>query len=500
MSERLACLSGPYGRTIPLASPWLLSLVVIVVGLPSGLCGEEPATDEASAPDSKSVSYYEQIRPIFQAHCQGCHQPAKSSGGYIMTDFQAMLAGGELGLAAVVPGDPDASYLMEQITPVDGYAEMPKDKPPLSEAEVALIARWIQQGAEDDTPESARQRYDRNNPPAYSAAPVITALRVSPDGRTLAVSGYHEVLLLPMDAVLDGKRKIAARLVGMSERIESVAFSPDGQHLAVAGGSPGRFGEVQIWNLKTHELERSLPVGHDTCYGVTWSSDGKLVAFGCPDHTVRAIEVETGEQVFFNRAHNDWVMDTVFSTEQSHLVSVSRDRSMKLYELETQRFIDNITSITPGALQGGLHAVDRHPQRDELVIGGADGTPKIYRMFREKDRKIGDDFNRIHALPAMAGRVFDVSYSSDGKMVIAGSSDVGHGEVRVFSASDGKELVRAKDIDSPVFTVTFDEDGSHFFAGGLDGNLYVGLVDSGELVARFLPVPISQQEGIAEAQ
>ena len=40
--------------------------------------------------------------------------------------------------------------------------------------------------------------------------------------------------------------------------------------------------------------------------------------------------------------------------------------------------MDNITSITPGVLKGGIAAVDRHPTRDEIVIGGADGIPKVY--------------------------------------------------------------------------------------------------------------------------
>src|SRR5690606_18419904 len=137
------------------------------------------------------------------------------------------------------------------------------------------------------------------------------------------------------------------------------------------GGSPGRLGEVQIWDVEKRQLLLSLPVTHDTCYGGSWSPDGKLVAFGCPDKTIRGIEADTGKQVLFNGAHEDWVLDTVFSVKGDHVVSVSRDMSMKLVNVETQRFIDNITSITPGALKGGLHAVDRHPTKDELLIGGA---------------------------------------------------------------------------------------------------------------------------------
>src|SRR5690606_13538083 len=108
---------------------------------------------------------------------------------------------------------------------------------------------------------------------------------------------------------------------------------------------------------------------------------------GCADNSLRAIEADTGKQVLFQGAHNDWVLDTVWSVKGTHLVSVSRDMTMKLTEVATQRLEDNITSITPGALKGGLQAVDRHPAKDELLAGGSDGAPKVYRMFREKARK-----------------------------------------------------------------------------------------------------------------
>ncbi|MCA9051997.1 MAG: hypothetical protein KDA89_24835, partial [Planctomycetaceae bacterium] len=51
--------------------------------------------DEAGSPASSdvAVSYHKQIRPIFQARCQGCHQPARAraNGHYDMTDFAAMI-------------------------------------------------------------------------------------------------------------------------------------------------------------------------------------------------------------------------------------------------------------------------------------------------------------------------------------------------------------------------------------------------------------------------
>ena len=183
-----------------------LSLFVLGLLVPIALADELP-TDDAAAKPSR-ISYFKSIHPIFQAHCQGCHQPAKSSGDYVMTAFDQLIMGGESESAAIVPGKPDESYLVELITPVDGEAEMPQGKAPLSDQDVALIRTWIEQGALDDTPERARQQYDAKHPPVYTQPPVITSLDYSPDGNLLAVAGFHEVLLMSAD----GKKRVA-RLV-----------------------------------------------------------------------------------------------------------------------------------------------------------------------------------------------------------------------------------------------------------------------------------------------
>jgi len=453
---------------------------------------------------AEKVSYFKDVRPIFQQNCQGCHQPAKAQGGYVMTDHAGMLKAGDSEKPGIVAAKPKESFLLEEIRVHDGKAEMPKNGTPLTKDQYELIERWIVEGAADDTPASANAKLiDADHPPVYQSPPVVTSLAFSPDGALLAVAGYHEILIY---STTDWK--LDARLIGLSERVQSVAFSPDGTLLAAAAGDPGRFGEVQIWDVAKRKLKVSAPLTFDTLYGASWSPDGKLVAVGCIDNTVRAIDPKTGKQALQMGTHSDWVLGTTFSQDGQHIASVSRDMSMKLTEVSTQRFVDNVTSITPGALKGGLICLDARPMNekkmakvpddtpgapaktyDELLVGGADGIPRLYKMHRETKRVIGDDANKIRQYEPVLGRISALKFDREGKRFATASGLDGAGEVAVFDTDSGKKSNKAEKVNSPAFSVAWAPDGKRLASAGFAGKVWIHDPASGKLLSEFLVMP-----------
>jgi mono/diheme cytochrome c family protein len=118
-------------------------------GLPAGLpptATPAPAAspEPAETVDLANVTYVEDILPIFEERCSECHSGEDPEEQLELTRYRSALAGSQNG-PVIVPGDPENSYLVEQV--VSG--RMPKDRDPLPEHEIDLIIAWIEQGAPD---------------------------------------------------------------------------------------------------------------------------------------------------------------------------------------------------------------------------------------------------------------------------------------------------------------------------------------------------------------
>lgn len=93
------------------------------------------------------IDFESQIAPIFEERCWFCHGEDEQESG-LRLDLRAhMLKGGDSGLAAIVPGKPEKSYLIDVVKHLDPDAKMPPDEDQIPEAEIQLLENWIQQGA-----------------------------------------------------------------------------------------------------------------------------------------------------------------------------------------------------------------------------------------------------------------------------------------------------------------------------------------------------------------
>jgi len=310
---------------------------------------------------------------------------------------------------------------------------------------------------------------------------VVTALAYSPDGNTLAVSGVREVLLYDT-----ANYELEARLVGKARRIESLTYTADGKILGMAGGSAAQFGEVQLWDTATNTLIKAMRSSYDTIYGLSFSPDASRVAFGCSDQTVRVLSVEDEKELIKFDNHSDWVFGTIFSTDGSHFVSAGRDTALKLVEVDTGSFVDDINSSNKG--YGEINTIARHPTEDWVLNGGEDRIPRLYKIFREIRRDVGNtDFNLIQAYEAQSGTIEGVAFSADGSRLATGSTG---GEARVYNTEDGTRLASMQGDAVGVFAVSFHPDGTQLATGGFDGKIRIFDTATGKLLNAFMSVPI----------
>lgn len=425
---------------------------------------------------AETVSFHKEVAPIFRRSCNGCHRPGKAKGGLELTTYAGILKGGKHG-AVLEPGDAQTSELIEQIAGEE--PEMPKENEPLTHAEVATIAQWILQGAKDDTPADGGV-HRLATLAVYRELPAVSALAWSPDGKTIAVSGFHEVLL---HSVSDGE--LVARLPGDSPRIESLAFSGDGTLLAVAGGAPSEYGEVQVWDMNLKQLLRSIKVTSDSLFGVSFSPDNTRVAVGAADKTVRAFDLRDGTEVMKCDNHIDWVFATAFTHDGGRVVSASRDRALKLIDVRTGVLIDDVNKP-----RDPIISMTRHPMDDVVASGDEKGAVRVHRMAPRAGRlKEGDDKEEsfVRELEHLnGGAVQAIAFSSDGRVLAAATAG---GEAKTFESATGKRVGTIK--EAGVFAIGLNPDGSKIATGGSDGRVHIFDAATGKPLLTFDAVPVA---------
>ncbi|MCI0682821.1 MAG: hypothetical protein L0Y71_12030 [Gemmataceae bacterium] len=450
-----------------------------------------PAVVRAQPPKGP-VSFIKDVAPILSENCFACHDAKRKKGKLEMTSYETLRKGGTKD-DPIMPGKARESILMDMLT-ATGPAQMPpKDVgDPLPKEQIAIIARWIDEGAKLDAgidPKSdlRHELRIRFQPPPLLAAykyPVnVNALVFTPDKKKLVVGGYHELTV--WDAAAG---KLEKRIATRAERAYGLIFLPDGK-LAVAGGRPGQEGDVRIYNINAGKptmlggvptidgvndktvFLRELVQTDDAMLAIALSPDGKKLASAGTDRLLRVWDLPSGKLEHTIENHADWVFGLAFAPDGKHLATASRDKTAKVWDLSAKEsmltFPDHQNSVYAVAITAdGKFGVscgedtqvrqwqatdDKKQIGKQIKVMGSHGKP-VFRMVQHHDPKspivatCGADgtvklWNPVAgtALKTLTGHsdwVYAVTISPDGQLVAGGAWN---GEVRVWRVADGKE-------------------------------------------------------------
>jgi mono/diheme cytochrome c family protein len=137
------------------ATSW--AVLTLTQALPRGSASGAPAVAKqapklVATTATNKVDFARDVKPLFERSCVGCHSGARPRSSFRIDAREALLKGGESGIAAIVPGHSHQSQLIDYVSDRVPESEMPpkakRDKfPALSKEEVALVRAWIDQGA-----------------------------------------------------------------------------------------------------------------------------------------------------------------------------------------------------------------------------------------------------------------------------------------------------------------------------------------------------------------
>src|SRR6056297_998334 len=136
----------------------LLAVGTLAFGALSIGCGMAAASEPI---DPAHLTFFEsKVRPLLAEHCWSCHGKSDQKGGLRLDVRGHLLAGGDSG-ESVVPGDPDASLLIEAVR-YESYEMPPSGK--LSDGKIAILEKWVQIGAPWPGSDDATVERDHDSP------------------------------------------------------------------------------------------------------------------------------------------------------------------------------------------------------------------------------------------------------------------------------------------------------------------------------------------------
>lgn len=437
---------------------------LVVFGLFVGFAAVGGAEDE--------VSFRKHVAPILLNNCLACHGPKKSEGGYRIDTFERLTGEGDSGAPGFTAKDLDGSEAYRRMASDDESERMPLEADPIPAEQLALIKRWIQQGAKYDAEDPKTDLASIVPPPEHPPAPEaypntlpVTALAFRPDGKQLYVGGYHELTVWNPE---DGQ--LLRRIGNVGERTYALQFSPDGKTLAVASGAPGRLGEVRLFNAANDELQKVIGTASDVMFDVAFSPDGKHLACCAADGVIRIFQMPAGKEERTITSHSDWVVAIAWSADGKRLASASRDKTAKVFDVETGDLL-----ITYSGHGQPVKGVAFHPEGKEVYSSAVD--KKIHRWKIEDGKKTAD-------VASFGDQVYKLVVG--GETFFATSADK---SVRQYDLASQKELKKYAGHADWVLSAAYNDATKRLATGCFDGEVRIWNTEDGKQVTSFLAAP-----------
>jgi WD40 repeat protein/uncharacterized caspase-like protein len=288
----------------------------------------------------------------------------------------------------------------------------------------------------------------------------------------------------------------------------SLAFSNDG-FLALSGGGSG---PVDIWDVRSGRLIRTLSGHRDEVLAVASVSDGRQVLSASRDNTVKLWDTATGRLLRSVQlaGQTEWLSAMAISPDGSRVLSGNNISDVRLWDAATGRLLkifksesifavvfsaDGTRAASSGShvsvwdLAGGrlLHTFN-HASGGSVIKGLAfshDGARLVSGAY-DKTAKLWDVASgRLLRTFVHSGSVSSVSISPDGTRIAAGGSHNVNLNMQVWDATDGRLLYTRQHSYGP--NVLFAPDGRHILAGTEGAPLQIKFweVETGSLVRDF---------------
>ena len=416
---------------------------------------------------------------ILRANCLACHSDDKHKAGLRLTSRASALKGGDIG-PVIVPRKPDGSLLAKAILP-DADPHMPPKKQ-LSDRDIGSLKQWIAGGAKWDEkvllePTVEKPIHFVSMPSGYQ--PVL-ALALSSDEQLLAVGRANHIYIHNLALT---NHPIIHDFDGHRDAVQSLAWSPDGKHLA-----SGDFKHIVVWNLdqtdKKSEYTNNL-VGRITSLKFTTNGQTIVASDGVPTKNGLVHFISLNDQKSQTiEAHKDSIYCVRISPDGKVLATAGADKLAKLWDFETHKEISKYE-----AHMGYVLSLAFNADGSRLATGGADKVVNIW------DVKTGKQEIVINKHPAP---VSALAWSDDSKKLFSACED---GAVRLFTdfkthsgseSSDGAQERTFTNMGETLYTLAATADGKKVFAGSHNGTVYCWNSD-GKLLEKF-ESPVMREE------